>query len=110
MRNLGGSVGIAILSTFLTHREQLHGARLGDIVTEGNVLLQQQVQLLTAYLTDRGMDAVRAQQQAMSLIDQSLQREAFTMAFNDAFMITGALLFATIVAVMFLHKPTSTTA
>src|SRR5262249_37617843 len=33
MRNLGGSIGIALISTFLTQREHFHSARIGESIT-----------------------------------------------------------------------------
>lgn len=110
MRNLGGSIGIAIISTFITQREQLHGARIGEAIHQGNAALQNRLDVLTQYLVSRGADLLTAQQQALHMVHQTLQREAFTMAFNDAFTAMAVLLFAACFAVMLLKKPAATAA
>ena len=46
MRNLGGSIGIALLSALLTVRERFHSNRLGEAVSVYNPLTQERLDLL----------------------------------------------------------------
>ncbi|WP_242054807.1 hypothetical protein [Nostoc flagelliforme] len=66
MRNMGGSIGIASLTTLLTNREQFHSNRLGDAVYLYNLETQQQIDKMTQYFVSRGADLSTAQNQAMS--------------------------------------------
>src|SRR5262249_48011753 len=69
MRNLGGSVGIAIISTFLTHREQFHSSRIGESVTIFSAMTQDKLAALTQMFISKGADAVAAHEQALRALD-----------------------------------------
>jgi DHA2 family multidrug resistance protein len=95
IRNLGGSIGIAILSTLLSRREQFHSNRIGESVSLYNPETQQRIDQLTQFFISRGSDAATAHNQAIAAIDNIVRREAFVQAFNDGFYIVGfALLFS----------------
>ncbi len=99
MRNLGGSIGIALISTFLTQREHFHSFRIGESISLANPQVQDRLNQLTQMFLTRGADAVTASDQALKLIDSIVRRESFVMAFNEAFLIMGitiALCFATV--------------
>ena len=89
MRNLGGSIGIATLSTILSRREQFHSNRIGDAVSLYAPQTQQRLNELTQNFISKGSDAVTANQQAIAQIDNIVRREAYTMAYNDCFYLMG---------------------
>ena len=92
MRNLGGSVGIALGGTLISVRERFHGARLGEMVTEYGTATQMRLSQLTAVFMHGGNDAYTAVHQAMTATQQSIRREAFVMAFDDCFLLLGTVL------------------
>jgi DHA2 family multidrug resistance protein len=104
MRNLGGSVGIAMLSALLTFRERFHSNRLGEAVSLYNPLTQERLATLTQKFTAAGSDAYTASQQAVATLDGVVRREATLMAFNDCFRVLGLVLIGAIV-VAFLCRP-----
>jgi DHA2 family multidrug resistance protein len=87
MRNLGGSVGIAALSTLLTRREQFHSQRVGEAVSLYSPQTQQRIDQLTQFFTSRGTDPSTAHNQALKAIANTIQREAYVMAYNDCFTL-----------------------
>lgn len=89
MRNLGGSVGIAILSTLVTRREQFHDWRLGENITAYDLATQQRLAALQAGFMSKGADAVTAMHEALGALKQVVRREANIMAFNDAFLVVA---------------------
>jgi DHA2 family multidrug resistance protein len=93
-RNLGGSVGIAVLSTLLTRREQFHSERLGESVSLLSLATQDRIQKLTSYFTSLGFDSTLATSQAYQAIRNVVRRESFILAFNDCFFFIGASLLA----------------
>ncbi len=97
MRNLGGSVGIALLSALLTVREHLHSNRLGEAVSAYNPLAQERLAALTQKFTAAGSDAYTAGRQAVAALDAIVRREATLQAFNDCFHVLGLVLLAAIV-------------
>lgn len=104
MRNLGGSMGIAALSTLLSQREKFHSSRIGEAVSLYNPETQQRLDSLMQTLISRGSDAVTARQQAIATIDNLVRREANTMAYNDCFYLMGfAILFCGL-ALIFCQK------
>lgn len=104
MRNLGGSVGIAMLSTILTKREQLHSAVINENISLYSPKVVTRIDELTQFFVSKGSDIVTAKNQALLMIGSSVRREAFVMAFNDCFMIVGLALFASGVTILFLKK------
>lgn len=96
MRNLGGSVGIAVLATMLTQREHFHSARIGEAVSLYDVATQSRLDTLAQNFMARGIDAAAAQDMALKALDNVVRRESFVMAYNDAFLILGVALLACI--------------
>jgi DHA2 family multidrug resistance protein len=103
-RNLGGSVGIAMLATALTNREHFHSARLGESVSMASAATQARLDQLSQAFIASGIDAATAANQAIKVIDRIVRREAYVMAYNDGFFIVGAILLAAIVPLWFADK------
>jgi MFS transporter, DHA2 family, multidrug resistance protein len=104
MRNLGGSIGIAILSTLLTRREQFHSNRIGESVSVFDPETQQRIDQLTQAFMSRGIDPTTAHDQAIATIDNIVRREAFVMAFNDGFYFVGFALLLSGLTLLFCKK------
>jgi DHA2 family multidrug resistance protein len=98
LRNLGGSLGIALLSALLTIRERFHSNRLGEAISVYNPLTQERLNALTAKFVSAGSDVGTAGQQAIAALDGVVRREATLMAFNDCFQLLGIVLIAATVA------------
>ena len=56
MRNIGGSIGIAGLSTLLSVRERFHSERIGEAVTAYSSAVQERMQQSAAYFMAQGSD------------------------------------------------------
>jgi MFS transporter, DHA2 family, multidrug resistance protein len=104
MRNLGGSMGIAALSTLLSRREQFHSSRIGEAVSLYNPETQQRLDSLIQTFISRGSDAVTANEQAIAAIDQVIRREANIMAYNDCFYLMGFAILLCGLALIFCKK------
>jgi MFS transporter, DHA2 family, multidrug resistance protein len=92
LRNLGGSVGIAILSTLFTVREQFHSAKLGEGITVYSQAVQERVLNMTLGFYSKGYDPVSALQKTIGTIDMTVRRQASVMAFNDCFYFVSITL------------------
>jgi DHA2 family multidrug resistance protein len=86
-RNVGGSFGIAILSTLVTRREQFHDLRIGEMVTVYSPETQARIAAIQQNFVSNGFDPVAALKQAYAVIKSVVRRDAFIMAFNDAFLV-----------------------
>jgi DHA2 family multidrug resistance protein len=105
LRNLGGSIGIAVLSTLITWREQLHSLRIGETVSLFNPATQQRLDQLTAAFGSRSSDLLTASDQALRAVGNVIRREAFVMAYNDAFLFIGLVMALSAVVVWCCAQP-----
>jgi DHA2 family multidrug resistance protein len=103
-RNLGGSIGIALLATTLTNREHFHSARLGESISLYATATQLRIEQLTQLFISKGVDPVAAANQALAAIDRVVRRESYVMAYNDGFWIMGVALISCIAALWFANK------
>ena len=104
MRNLGGSIGIAVLATLLTTREKFHSNRLGEGISVFDPQTQQRIDQLTEAFIGRGIDPTTANNQALATIDNLVRREASIMAYNDCFYFIGCALLLSGIAILFFQK------
>jgi len=106
MRNLGGAVGIALLQTLLTKREQYHSNVLMQSVSMLEQATQARVEKLTQYFISHGViDRIDASRRAYVAIGKIVQKQAFILAFSDMFFLLGAALIVALAASMMLKKP-----
>ena len=106
MRNLGGAVGIAMLQTFLTKREQFHSNVLTQSVSTLEQATRARIEQLTNYFTTHGVaDPAVASHQAVIAIGHVVQKQAYVMAFSDTFFLLGAALIVALAASFMLRKP-----
>jgi DHA2 family multidrug resistance protein len=105
MRNLGGSVGIALLSTLVTNREHLHSVRIGSTITASSPGLQQRLDSTTAMLLAKGLDPATAARASLKILNSSVQEQSFLLAYSDAFYVIGAILAASMLLLFFVPKP-----
>jgi MFS transporter, DHA2 family, multidrug resistance protein len=106
MRNLGGAVGIAMLQTFLTKREQYHSNVLMQSVSLLEQATRSRIEALTQYFVNHGViDRTEASQRAVVAIGHIVQKQAFILAFSDTFYLLGAALIVALMAALLLKKP-----
>ena len=106
MRNLGGAVGIAMLQTFLTKREQYHSNVLMQSVSMFEEATRARIAQLTQYFVNHGvLDPTDAAHRAYVAIGHIVQKQAFILAFSDTFYLLGASLIVALVASLLLKKP-----
>jgi len=105
-RNLGGAVGIALLQTLLTKREQYHSNVLMQSVSLFEHATLSRIEKLTQYFVNHGIvDHAAAAHRAVVAIGKIVQKQAFILAFSDTFYLLGVALIVALVAVLLLKKP-----
>ena len=102
VRNLGGSVGIALTNTFVARGLQSHYSRFIPHVTIYDPIYQQQSQMLQQSLTPVA-GASQAAHQAQGVIQGILLQQASVMAYVDIFRWTTIML-VVVVPLAFLLK------
>lgn len=105
MRNIGGSFGIAVMTTFLTRRNQFHFARLGESVSSWSVGTQQMQHSLQQYFVLKGADPHTASKQAVGAMAGMLQQHAAMLSFVEAFWVMGVMFLTAMVLVITMRPP-----
>ena len=105
LRNLGGAIGIAVLQTFLTKREQFHS----DVLTSQVSLLGQAARarlhhLAEVFMTRVTTDPSVAHHDAAIVIGRILRREALILGFSDTIIFQSVLLGLALITIFFLKR------
>lgn len=102
MRNIGGSTGIAAVTTLLVRHSQIHQSFLISHISAGAQSAMPVIAALQAKIAAAGFDAVTAQQKALGAIYNMSQQQAALLAYTDDFRMLGYLaLFSIPVALTF---------
>jgi MFS transporter, DHA2 family, multidrug resistance protein len=91
MRNIGGSVGVATMTTFLSRRSQFHQNHLVADVTLGNLRALGRLKGLQARFYAQGVDNVDAGRKALAAMYAIVQQQAAMLAFVEAFWIMAVV-------------------
>ena len=94
MRNIGGSFGIALMTTFLARRSQLHQNHLVANISAGSLEARQWLEGIRTGFQLSGVDAVTASRKAIAVIYALVQKHAAMLAFVEAFWVMGVLFLA----------------
>jgi DHA2 family multidrug resistance protein len=102
-RNVGGSAGIATVTTLLARRAQFHQQTLVSHLTPYDSVYRNSLAGATQLLHAHGATLPDAAAQAQGLLYGSMLRQSNMLAFADAFWVM-AMLFLLIVPLMFCMK------
>jgi DHA2 family multidrug resistance protein len=102
-RNLGGSIGIALLTTLLARTAQQHQNVLIEHVTPYDPAYRAMVQSLQQRMLGQGGSAADALLKAQAVIANLVDQQAQLLAYLDDFRLL-ALIFAGLVPLVFLMR------
>jgi DHA2 family multidrug resistance protein len=86
-RNIGGSIGISAVQSFLAKREQFHQARFTETLNPLNPVYTSGVDHITRELVSRGQSQFAAGQMAVGQLYQGVIKQATMLAFIDCFWV-----------------------
>ena len=89
VRQLGGSIGIALITTYISTDTAKHYAYLNENVTAADFETQQRIRLLTGGFISKGYDAHTAQATAYNLISKTIYGQATFLTYKDLFIYLG---------------------
>ncbi len=104
LRNIGGSIGIAMATTALIRRSALHQTYLGANLGASNFVLQQKSAAMAGYL-GRQLGPNAGRHGSMNLIYKLMEQQSALMAYVDVFRWTALLSFFCAGAVWLFQKP-----
>jgi len=91
MRNIGGSIGIASITTMLVRGSQIHQNYLAANAGAGNPIEGGFLRGLQARLFSQGADMVTAHQKALGALYRSVQQQSALLAYTDNFHLLAIL-------------------
>ncbi len=92
-RNLGGSVGTALLTTFLARTAQTHQTALAANTVPGSAPYMLYMAQVAGVFRERGMSAVQSMQMATGYAYQQMLRQSSMLAYKNAFALLAGLIF-----------------
>jgi DHA2 family multidrug resistance protein len=104
MRQLGGSFGIAIITTFITRLSQEHRVNLLTNLDPAKYDVQQRIQGMQRAFMAKGYSADIALKKAYQAIDYAVLKQSTVMSYIDIFMYLGIMFLCCIPIILFIKR------
>jgi DHA2 family multidrug resistance protein len=105
MRNIGGSIGIAVTGTMSERGRQVSESLLGSHVTAYDPASQTLFAQLRAGYIGSGSDGVTATSRAYAALHGIIQRQAAMVSFVGLFQLLGIIFFLLLPLVLLMKRP-----
>jgi len=103
-RQMGSSIGIALITTMLAHREAVHRAVLVEKITPYSSAAVSRINLLEGAFARHSADPVASHQQAIHIIDNLVSGQSLLLSFADVFLYVAAAFVVTLPLLLLLSK------
>jgi MFS transporter, DHA2 family, multidrug resistance protein len=107
VRNIGGSAGIAIVSTMVTRATQRRQNYLAGHMNNGNPAFREMVAGIAATLHSQGANAADATHQAYARLAMMMQQQASALAFRDVVAILAVVVLCLVPLAFIMKKPSA---
>jgi DHA2 family multidrug resistance protein len=104
LRNIGGSIGIAMATTAVIRRSALHQSYLGANLSPNSQNLQRNSAAIAGYLAHR-IGPAQARPGSFGVIYNLMEQQSALLAYVDVFRWTAVLAFFCAGAVWLFKKP-----
>ena len=104
MRNIGSSIGISFVTTWVARRSQFHQSILSAHITRYDLRSQQFLGLARGLFFHRGFDWSTAGHRGLGVVYGMLRQQAALISFIEVFRIMGFLFLATVPLVLLMRK------
>ena len=104
IRIFGGQAGTALMTRFISVREQFHSNLLGLHVQAGSWITDDRIRILSAGLLSGSTGPEEAQSRAVGVLSQQVRAQAYTLAISDGFILIGWMVVVYLLLMLFL-KP-----
>ena len=103
-RNLGGSVGLALVGTFIDRRNAFHDAVIRESLTANSLIGQEHLSASAASFLSQHGDVAFAKLQATGQLAAQIQQQAAVITYNETFYCLGVALLLCIPLALMLRK------
>jgi len=104
MRNIGSSVGVSFVTTFVARRSQFHQSVLAAQVAPNSQPVQQFLARASEMFFRGGCDRVTAGRRSLALLYRMVQQQAALLSFIEAFRVMGFLFLAIVPLVLLMRR------
>jgi DHA2 family multidrug resistance protein len=105
MRNIGGSVGIAVATTLIARSSQMFTNTLGRYVNPYNPPAQAMLERMREYFIARGADPATATREAYAAVSGMVQQQATLLSFLNEFKFFGVVFLVMLPLVLIMKRP-----
>lgn len=108
IRQLGGSLGVALLATFLTARVNFYGQLYGGAIKPNSEIFHKTINNLKTHLQyETGSSPETATRVSQTLLLSNLNKQSYIQGINDDFLLAGIITLIGGIPVIFLHSKKS---
>jgi len=105
VRQIGGSMGVAFLSTLLAGRVNFHAQVFGGSIESGSQVFQNTARNLATYIQhNAGSSLATATKQSQSIIMSHVSSQAFIQGINDDFLIAAGITTICFIPIILMHS------
>jgi DHA2 family multidrug resistance protein len=104
-RNLGGSLGLALLGVFIDRRVEMHGDVIREAVTNNSPLAEARIAANAANFAATSGDLAHGRMQALAQLAAQIDLQALVITYGECFWVLGVALLAAIPLVFLLRPP-----
>jgi DHA2 family multidrug resistance protein len=104
-RNLGGSVGLALLGVYIDRRNAFHDAMIHESLTANSPIGQEQIATIAASMVAQHGDPAYARMQALGQIAGQMQQQAMVITYSETFYVLALVLLMCVPLALLLGKP-----
>lgn len=108
MRQLGGSFGIALITTFMARQNTVHRNDLVSHLSADNPAVQQRIQGMQHNFVAKGLSPDMALQSAYKSMDYMVMKQAAVLSYMDVFLFIGVLFLVCIPFVLMVRAKKNT--
>jgi DHA2 family multidrug resistance protein len=104
MRQLGGSVGIAVSATLVQRFQAINRAELATNITQFSEVTRERLSGITAMLLAKGTPAPLVDSKALMILNGQVTRQALMLSFEHLFLLFGACFVLSLPLLLLMHR------
>ena len=104
-RQLGGTIGIALISTILSQRMQFHNTMIAEHISIYNPETLSRFNMFQHFFMSQGSPFGVARDKALTAMSQTILGQTTIMSFNDLFLLIGVAFALILPFILLLRDP-----
>lgn len=104
-RNLGGSVGLALIGVFIDRHSKLHDDIIRESVSANSLLAQHHMMETSGAFLSRVGDSAYAAKEALAQLGLQIQQQAMVVTYSETFYLLGFALICCVPLALLLRTP-----